>query len=162
MKQFFYSLKTSALLRKIMFFDFSEILNKYYKYCEGTLSDDEFSAFKSENGVIDIYYKNFHVYIVDNDRDKIVSINLKTEEDEWILNKDDYSNPVTKTFEIYRWYNVTVYGEDRHSNQHYVEGTWNEYFYKTLKALNQTINNMTDKNKMLAEYSHKTFKSSLN
>ena len=41
MKQFFYSLKTSALLRKIMFFDFSEILNKYYKYCEGTLSDDE-------------------------------------------------------------------------------------------------------------------------
>lgn len=154
MKKMYYNLKANLLVRKIMFFEFPEILNKYYQYCDGTLSDSDFSAFKSENGVIDIYYKNFHVLIVNNSKDKIVSINLKKDEDNWVINKDNYSNPITKTFEIYRWYDVTVYGEDRHFSEHYIEGTWNEYFYKTLKSLDATISNMTDKNKMLAEYSH--------
>lgn len=148
----FYNFKANYLVRKVLFFNFPEILDKYYQYCQGKLSDNEFSAFKSNDGTIDIYYKNFHVTIINNKKDKIVSINLKREEDCWIINKDDYSNPLTKSFEIYRWYDVTVYDDDRHFGVRYVDGTWDKYFYKTLKELDKCVNDMTDKSQMYQEY----------
>lgn len=146
----FYNLRANYLVKRVLFFNFSEILDKYYQYCQGNLSDTEFSAFKSNDGTIDIYYKNFHVTIVNNGKDKIVSINLKKEEDAWVI--DANNKPITKTFEVYRWYDVTVYDTDKYFNERYIEGSWNEYFYKTLKQLDKYVNGMTDKSQMYQEY----------
>lgn len=150
----YYNFMSTNLVKRVLFFDFPAILDKYYHYCTDNVSDSDFSAFKSDNGIIDIYYKNFHVFIADNKRDKIVSISLKKDEDKWEIDKNNPSKPITKTFEIYRWYDVTVYDTDKYMNERYVDGSWNKYFYKTLKNLNDVINGMTDKNQMLAEYSH--------
>ena len=156
MKKSFYNLRSGQLVKHVLFFEFQKILDKYYEYCNNDLKDKEndFTAFKSENGTIDIYYKNFHVFIVNNLKDKIVSINLKKNEENWIVNKDNPSVPINQTFEIYRWYDVTVYDTDKCMNEKYINGSWNEYFYKTLKGLDKFVKEMTDENQMLVEYSH--------
>lgn len=150
----YYNFMSNYLVKRVLFFDFPKIIDKYYQYGTDNVSDGDFSAFKSDNGIIDIYYKNFHVFIVNNDKDKIVSISLKKDEDKWEINKDNPSKPITKTFEIYRWYDVTVYDTDKFMNERYVDGSWNKYFYKTLKDLDKYVNNMTVKNQMYQEYSH--------
>ena len=145
----YYNLMSNYLVKRVLFFDFPKILDKYYQYGTDNVFDDDFTAFKSDNGIIDIYYKNFHVFIADNSKDKIISINLKKDEDKWEIDKTNPSKPITKTFEIYRWYDVTVYDTDKYMNERYVDGSWNKYFYKTLKNLNNVINGMTDKSQML-------------
>jgi len=136
--------------RSTNFYDIRSIIEKYYVF-DTEDTGKELMIFKDAKGNIDIYYKNIHISIKDDGRDKVVRIFIKKNGEDWAFD-GDFRKPTNVTVEIYTWYYVIVFETDRCTNEHFESGAWNKYVYRTLKELVRMINGMQTKNQIALSY----------
>ena len=125
--------KTSQLLRTN-----EEV--KYYIY--KMVVDDKVSY--------NIFYDNLHIRMEISSKEKVYSVHLKRQEDDWGFKKSDdgdfcdYSHPTNQTFRVFVFYDVPVLNITRTKDEIYTNGSWDKYVYNTLKNFLNMINNCTD------------------
>lgn len=171
--KYFYKIQNESKLSHIDFFEMKRIAEEYDKV-KILISDDEnndtiqiydktLSIFGSNNGGVDIYYKNMHVGIIDNDKQHIVRISLKKSvdeyENEWVYKKNNKSfnvnTPVNETMNVYLYYNVNVMDDRFCENMNYMDGNWNEYVFETLMEIVDMIYGFTQYSQFSKEYKYK-------
>ena len=118
--------------------------------------DTVFSVEDATNGVIEIYFKNFHFHVKKNDREDIFQIFLKREDDAWTFEKTeegyDFTNPTTDCVEIYYWFEIETMHGFRCIHDQYINGSWNEYVTKTITEFNKFVRDLTVENKISNAY----------
>ena len=137
-----------------------QVLKKYDKIIPIPTADNENElVLNTNNGEIiafanedtqtyDIFYKNLHFHVVEATDNQIFQIFLKTEDDAWVLTKDEndvfnVSSPITKKVEIFYWFDVETMHENRCSDEKYFKGMWNEYVFKTVNEFTDKVLNLT-------------------
>lgn len=111
---------------------------------------------KDNKTVYDLFFFNFHIHISLSDNEQIYSIRLKKTEDSWTFyspkEEVDFSHPTNQTYEVFVWYNVPVLDFTKCVGYNYKNGSWDKYFYQTLKKFFKDIENVTDNNKFNEYY----------
>jgi hypothetical protein len=81
---------------------------------------------------------------------------LKKTDDNWTFSEVngeiDYSHPTNQTYEVFVWYNVPILDFTKCVGYNYKNGSWDKYFYQTLKKFFKDVENVTDKNKFNEYY----------
>ena len=167
--EFFNILSTfnaSNYFKNIDWFKLKDILTERYAICVYEKNDDtkvvldndpEFHVFNRLDS-LDVYALNLHIRIIDNDKDKIITVDIKDPSDKWIVNKST-ALPENLHTNIYKWYYVTVMENDKCGNERYESGTWNRVAVKEMKVIERHIITMTTKEKLCDRY--KNYKSTV-
>ena len=114
--------------------------HKYFIY--KTASGDKVSY--------NIFYDNLHIRMEISSKEKVYSIHLKRQEDEWsfIVPKGekhcDYSHPTNQTLRIFVSYDVPVLNITRAAGDSYTHGAWDKYVFNTINDFIEIIDNCTD------------------
>jgi hypothetical protein len=111
---------------------------------------------KDEKDVFDLFFENLHVHISISDNEKIFSIRLKKADDIWRFKDDegniDFSHPINQTYEVYVWYEVPVLDITKSVGCIYKNGTWDKYFYITVKKFLNNVKGITDNSQFNEAY----------
>lgn len=117
---------------------------------------------KDGNGVVyDMFMGNLHLHISLRDNEKIYSIRIKRQGENWIcpiLDCEnggkilDSSHPRNKYYEVYVWYTVPVLDITSASGYVYRHGNWDKYIYKSMDKFFRKIKEFTDDSKFNKEY----------
>ena len=171
-KNYYYHILIESKISKIDFFELKKIAEEYNKVqafpvgedyendeIEDADIDHVMKIYSANNGGADIYYKNVHVSIIDNDKQHIIRVSIKKENDVWVFKKNNKTfntaNPITETMNIYLYYNVNVMDDRFCENSNYIDGNWNEYVYNTLIDINDMIYGFTQYSQFSKDYSKK-------
>ena len=111
---------------------------------------------KEDKEIFDLFFENFHIHISFCEHEKIFSIRLKKSDEIWRFKDDegnvDFSHPINQTYEIYIWYEVPVLDVTKSVGSIYKNGTWDKYFYFTIKKFLRDINSITDNSQFNEAY----------
>ena len=111
---------------------------------------------KEDKEIFDLFFENFHIHISFCEHEKIFSIRLKKSDEVWRFKDDegnvDFSHPINQTYEIYIWYEVPVLDVTKSVRSIYKNGTWDKYFYITIKKFLRGINSITDNSQFNEAY----------
>ena len=103
-----------------------------------------------------MFFENFHIHISFCEHEKIFSIRLKKSDEIWRFKDDegnvDFSHPINQTYEIYIWYEVPVLDVTKSVGSIYKNGTWDKYFYVTIKKFLRGVNSITDNSQFNESY----------
>lgn len=114
--------------------------NKYFIY--KTLNEDKTSY--------NIFYDNLHIRMEISSKEKVYSIHLKKQDDNWSFivpdgeTQCDYSHPTNQTFRIFVFYDIPVLNITRAAGDSYTHGAWDKYAFKTINDFIKIIDNCTD------------------
>ena len=172
LKNYYYHVMIESKLSKINFFELKRIAEEYNKVQTFSVGEDyendeivdhdsieNMKLYSANNGGMDIYYKNVHVSIVDNDKQHIVRISIKKENDEWVFKKNNKTfnttSPITETMSVYLYYNVNVMDDRFCENVNYMGGNWNNYIYNAVMDINDMIYGFTQYSQFSKDYGKK-------
>lgn len=139
------------------------IIEKYELYNgkpTEALSTEEPSFFKKvkEDGEVvnNLFVDNLHIHVSKSKTEKIYSIRLKKEDEEWAFNtnKDgiDTSHPTNTTYEVYIKYDIPVLDITRAAGTVYKHGTWDAYFHSTMSSFFEALRHYTISHKFNEGY----------
>ena len=171
-KRYYYQLLIESSFKEYNFFEMKKIAEEYNKvqafpfgedYNNDEIEDldinENMKIYSTNNGGMDIYYKNTHISIIDNDKQHVVRISIKKENDVWVFKKNnkkfDTTNPITETMNVYLYYNVNVMDDRFCENYNYVSGNWNEYVYNIVTEINDMIYGFTQYSQFSKDYGKK-------
>lgn len=156
---FFSSFKASNYFSKVDWMELKRIVCE--KFCVCVYDKDDNSKILLENDSefhvynrpesLDIYCMNIHVRIVDNEKDKIVMVDIKDPDGKWNVQNSD-ALPENLHTNIYKWYYVTVMENDKCGNEHYENGPWNCIAVKEMKDIENYVALLTEKQKLYNKY----------
>ena len=172
LKNYYFQFLNESKLSKIDFFQLKKIAEEYNKVQIFTIGEDyendeivdhdsivNMKLYAANNGGMDIYYKNVHISIIDNDKQHVVRISIKKENDDWVFKKNNKTfnttNPITETMSVFLWYNVNVMDDRFCENTNYMAGNWNEYVYNTTLEIVDMIYDFTQYSQFSKDYGKK-------
>lgn len=146
----FYGTLLKITLDDTFFFEIPKIIENFSQFdkfeeFEGIASRSTPFVFrdKKNSAIVDVYYKNLHIYICGEDENRIIKMSLKKEEENW-SNKNQTETD-NRSIQIFLWYYVKVMDDAMFGNFRYISGNWNEYVFKELRNLKDAIYSLTDK-----------------
>ena len=176
LKRYYYQVMIESKIKEVNFFEMKKIAEEYNKVITPTLVDTndltgdisetiligerndsgEPIIYSSSNNGLEIYYKNIHVSVVDNDKQHIIRVSLKMHNTPWEFKRNNKSfnatTPLTETMSVYLYYNVNVMDDRFCENYNYLNGTWNEYVYKTVMEIKDIIYGFTQYSQFSKNY----------
>ena len=176
-KRYYYQIMVESKFRDINFFEIKKIAEEYNKIISPSVVDTselitennpeslligekndngEPLIYSSSNNGLEIYYKNIHISIIDNDKQHIVRVSLKMRNKPWEFKRNNKTFnaaiPLTETMNVYLYYNVNVMDDRFCENYNYLDGTWNEYLYKTITEVIDIIYGFTQYSQFSKNY----------
>lgn len=152
------------ILEKYELFDSLRVENRGDKFSdlggEAMINDVcYFKQIREDRPIYDMFFGNLHIHVNDGEDQKIYSVRIKKQEDNWVCpindGRIDPSHPTNENYEVYVWYRVPILDITKVDGYVYHSGSWNKSVYREMSDFFQAVNEETDHSRFNANYKKK-------